>query len=129
MYLKVFETNDANQTKSSAFLLSRKQKIWLRKKERRKEGHSFSGKSKKKKKTQKRTICTYEKLAFVLFVFVRSGEIVHKVRKEEFILGMAIANRFTGCSFGTMVIGYKITVRCKNIFKKFKHNFFIILIL
>lgn len=62
-------------------------------------------------------------LAFVLFVFVRPGEIVHKVRKEEFILGMAIANRFTGCSFGTMVTGYKITVRCKNIFKKIQTQF------
>lgn len=54
---------------------------------------------------------------------MRPGEIVHKVRKEEFILGMAIANRFTGYSFGTMVTGYKITVRCKNIFKKIQTQF------
>lgn len=42
----------------------REKKDLIEKKERRKEGHSFSGKSKKKKK-RKRTICTYEKLAFV----------------------------------------------------------------
>lgn len=40
MYLKVFETNDANQPKSLAFLLSRKKNLIEKKKETEK-GESF----------------------------------------------------------------------------------------
>lgn len=52
MYLKVFETSDANQPKSLAFLLSRKKNLIEKKKKRRKGSHSFSGKSKKKKERE-----------------------------------------------------------------------------
>lgn len=55
---------------------------------------------------------------------MRFGEIVYKVRKEEFILGMVIVNCFIGCLFGMMVIGYKIIVRCKNI-KKILNKIFL----
>lgn len=41
MYLKVFETNDANQPKSLAFLLSRKKISIEKKKKETEKGESF----------------------------------------------------------------------------------------
>lgn len=52
MYLKVFETNDANQPKSLAFLLSRKKSDWKKKRNGERGVIHFPEKVKKKKERE-----------------------------------------------------------------------------